>query len=80
MKCTVLHTSTRRTTVGASAIDRVLVSTDNNGSIALSRNGGDDAGLAPSVLELGNLGALGSTGRDDRLNLLEQPVRGLFTV
>jgi len=56
------------------------VSTNNNGSITLSRNGSDDAGLAPSVLELGNLGTLGSTSRDDRLNLLEQPVRRLFTI
>jgi hypothetical protein len=32
------------------------------------------------VLELLNLGTLGSTGRDDGLNLLEQPISRLFTI
>lgn len=56
------------------------MSTNDNSSIALARDGSDNTRLAPTVLELGNLGTLGSTGSNDRLNLLEQPIGGLLTI
>jgi hypothetical protein len=61
-------------------VHRVLVSTNNNGRSALPGNSSDDTGLTPSVFELCNLDTRGTTSRDDRLYLLEQPIGRLFSI
>ena len=48
--------------------------TDNNGGIGLAGNGGDNAVLAPSVLEVaGSNDIVGASLLDGVANLLEEP-------
>jgi len=62
-------------------VDRILMGADHNGRVRLTRDGCDDAVLAPGVLEvLSSDMLLGAGILDDAANLVQQPLARLSPI